>query len=69
MCAAQAMPVPRSAFERMLQSLLRHAFELLDEDSPVDRKTSIGVVTHALAAWQAYLTSAQPRVTAAAVGT
>jgi hypothetical protein len=53
MCAAQSLPVPRSPLARMLQNLLHHAFDLLDDDRPVDWQTAQRVAIHALAAWNA----------------
>ena len=58
MCAAQALPVPRSPVATMLSNLLRHAFDLLDDDRSVDLPTAHRIAVHALAAWHASNTGA-----------
>jgi hypothetical protein len=66
MCAAQSLPVPRSPFARMLKNLLHHAFDLLDDDRPVDLATAQRIAIHALAAWNATKLDAGPLVGAVA---
>ena len=68
LCAAQAQPVPRSSFSKMLHRLLQHAFASLDEDSGVERSVAVRVAAHALAAWQAALHVVERPLQSQAVG-
>lgn len=53
MCAVQSLPLPRTRLAKMLSNLLRHAFELLDDDRCVDWEAAQRIAIHALAAWNA----------------
>jgi hypothetical protein len=54
LCTAQALPVPRSEMDRMIMTLLRTAFDLLDDASGVERELAVRVAAHALVEWRAF---------------
>jgi hypothetical protein len=54
LCAAQALPVPRTELQRMLYSLLLTAFAGLDEAAGIERIQAVAIALHALREWRIF---------------
>jgi hypothetical protein len=52
LCNAQALPIPRLRFHRMLSRLLMTAFAGLDDEHLHDLESGLRVAQHALRAWR-----------------
>jgi hypothetical protein len=54
LCAAQALPVPRTELQRMLYSLLLTAFAGLDDGASIERMQAVTIAQHARREWRIF---------------